>query len=233
MKRYRCPHCGKKAFSGFNYFWLKHIRDSRFFAGRKVNYFVNTLSCPHCGNRCAIDTPFGKNSDRSSIFFIIELLLVVAAFIIYRFYKAASFIPLIIMLIMFIFWILSERQEVLVGCLPDLSAPISQRRTHARIILNKDKRIVSRMVYAIRFDVECTDKKFNEAFNNRLVPVEIRKVLPEPNVYDVFFFNYECIPEDLLTEGAHFQLEGNNGKLIDQGVVTKLYEINNEEEEKL
>jgi hypothetical protein len=89
------------------------------------------------------------------------------------------------------------------------------------------------MVYAIRFDVECTDKKFNEAFNNRLVPVEIRKVLPEPNVYDVFFFNYECIPEDLLTEGAHFQLEGNNGKFIDQGVVTKLYEITNEEEEKL
>lgn len=237
MKIHRCPHCGNKAFTNAEYRKFKYRRGEIYLDNRLrvVVPKLSSLKCPHCEQYSGFNTPLSskqKVAKRNTALFVISIALICALLIIRRFFEPASLPFSISFIVLGIgLWICDlfmENGRVFVGCGPEFEAPIPIRRTQVRVKITNPKKVKSPAVYGIVFDKVCDNKTFKQTFYKQTVPAEFRQSDTDPSVYDLYLFNREAIPDELISVGSGFSVEGLSGKFVSHGVVDKVYEPDSE-----
>ncbi len=221
MKKYRCPHCGEKAFSASQYNFIRLVSDYYTMFG---DDHFDILHCSVCSQ--ASKFTMAKQSLRSIEIGLAFIILLTIIFAIY-FFTVNIYIGialLILMLLEMIFEILAKISRVLLPCDKDhdfyrVELPLS----NCRVEFNDIKYLKAYGTYAIKFKETTNDLHFNETFPDGLVPIQLYQKIGDSTRFEARIINKKFVSSDLLYDGAKFLIEDNDGIFVAKGSFIKAY----------
>ena len=222
MKMHRCPHCGEKTFTEFQWFAMKYRPHT---SKRHVNgmYQIPMFRCSTCGKSSIFKNFAKKSVVLQTILTVVGIaLIVVSLLFLDKYYKPLALLIAAVWIVLYMF--LALKDQSFVPCEPDghggvryiLSLP------NASFTVSDNKHIKPYGVYGLKFETETDDTKFKETFPDGMVPAVFHPTSEGSLTYDVRIIKPEFVPEAVLFPGAKFLVEDYDGIFIAKGTVNKV-----------
>ena len=216
MKKYRCPHCGKKSITT-----KMRIHSSFMLGGGSYGYQqAYKVKCPECDGLC-------EPSCLSTAGRVLRILmgLVAIALIVLVVYLNNS--GIINGLFTFPLFALVFVAYAIYNALAQLKMPLipyskdfdSEFRPNARVALKSKKYIKPYVVYGLVFKDETTDVHFKETFPDSMVPAMFFPGKKDSLQYEIRVIDRDIVPDEILYDGAKFLVEDTDGLFVTKGTV--------------
>lgn len=221
MKKYRCPHCGEKAFTSYRYNMIRLISDYYTFNFRD-RYEI--MRCPICGEKSKFSRPNKTLWMLEWIFSFIFILSAVLAVLVFTKNIIIGVALLVMSLLSLVFEILAKSSRVLVPCDDESTFyDVLRLPSNCRVEFNSIKYLKPYGMYAIKFKESTEDTRFKEAFTDGLVPIQLCVKIGDSLQFEARLIMKTAIPKELLYDGAKFLIEDSDGIFVAKGTFIKAY----------
>lgn len=231
MLKYRCPHCGKVAFSNGDRFYMAYIRWCTLLQYRYTEDGKGILSGCFCKECDELVLPNKGKNFLSGLFFINRICF------------GAPLVPLIVgglcsvgvlhwafVVLAWLYW-LGFVVNVVWCWLTEPILPFTKQATifdHCSrykadmcVALNNAKYIKPYEVYGLKFKRDDLNGEIRETFSDGMVPVVFHPNQKGSLTYDVRIINKSAVPKELLETGSKFLVEDADGIFIAKGTIEK------------
>lgn len=223
MKRYRCPHCGKKVFSPAHYSFMRFVSTKRMYAEFSP-HSTSVLHCPSCTQLSAFFHHDNTCFNLELVTMLCALLTFIGVMVAMLYSGIIALFVAALLVVELCFMVYLKSHRSLMRMIKDNEyykavLPMS----NCRVKVNSSKYLKPYQTYAIKMQDNPLDAELKATFPDELIPIQLYQSIHEPLIYSVHIMHLDKLPTDFIKAKSKFLIEDADGLFIAKGTVEELY----------